>query len=208
MCVGATLPTSRRAEHHMGMPASVRRRWTRADVLGLMEATPFHWPRYEVVDGELLVTPAPGIDHQLAIGELFVLLKAYVEEMGIGHVLFSPSDVELKRGGLVQPDLYVMSREETIRARRANKARRLLLAVEVLSPGSERADRGRKRELYQARVPCYWLFDLEARHVEVWLPGRPRPTIAVDRLEWHPAGASRPFELDLRRYFAKVAGQD
>jgi len=147
------------------------------------------------------------MEHQFAVGELHVLRKQYVEEMGIGHVLMSPSDVELKRGVLVQPDLYVISPAETLRARRRNKASALLLAVEVLSPGSERVDRGRKRELYQAHVPAYWLIDVYTRRPEVWLPRRARPTVVADRLEWHPAGASSSFVLDLPTYFAKVYGE-
>jgi len=172
-----------------------------------MEATPFHWPRYEVVDGELLVTPAPGGLYAFAVDELHASLHAYVEMTGIGHALTSPSDVELKRGVLVQPDLYVIPKAEAPRLRRDNKSRVLLLAIEILSPGSERVDRGRKRELYQAHVPAYWLIDVYERRAEVWQARRTRPTVVADRLEWQPAGASGPFVLDLTEYLAKVYGE-
>ncbi len=119
----------------MGMPATVRRRWTRADVLGLMEATPFHWPRYEVVDGELLVTPAPGGLYAFAVDELHASLHAYVEMTGIGHALTSPSDVELKRGVLVQPDLYVIPKAEAPRLRRDNKCESVRRGVIQMTSG-------------------------------------------------------------------------
>jgi len=85
--------------------------------------------------------------------------------------------------------------------------RQLILAAEVLSPSSKLADRGRKRLLYQRTVPLYWIVDLDARVFEAWRPGDVRPTIVRDRLEWHPAGASVTFTLDLPAYFARVFGE-
>jgi len=191
----------------MSMPAkhSKRsRRWTRSDVLALMEANPLHTPRYEVVRGELLVTPSPTWLHQKAVFELAMALSAYCDDTGIGETTISPSDVDLERGGLVQPDVYVVPRSEGLRLRRENTARVLLLAAEVSSPGSERGDRGAKRELYQATVPVYWLADLHHRSVEQWLLGREGSTIERDRLVWHPAGADHGFVLDLQQFFKTV----
>ena len=91
--------------------------------------------------------------------------------------------------------------------RTVSTGRRLLLAAEVLSPSSQRGDRGKKRLLYQRRVPLYWLVNLDGRVVESWHPDSLEPTIVRDRLEWHPAGASAPFALDLPAYFARVFGE-
>jgi Uma2 family endonuclease len=66
--------------------------------------------------------------------------------------------------------------------------RDLMLAVEVLSPSSARADRFTKRRLYQAqKVPLYWVVDADAASVEVWTPEQMLPV--QERLEWQPAGA-------------------
>jgi Uma2 family endonuclease len=191
----------------MGMPATRQRRWTRAEVLELIERNPLQTPIYEVVDGELLVSPSPRPIHQIAVTWLLFALMTYCEQTGIGEGLTSPSDTELEPDTLVHPDVYVVPRNEGMLMRTVNTGRRLLLAAEVLSPSSQRADRGRKRLLYQRTVPLYWIVDLDARAVESWLPDSSEPTILRDRLEWHPSGAASPFTLDLSAYFARVFGE-
>ena len=71
--------------------------------------------------------------------------------------------------------------------------RHLLLAVEVLSPSSTRADRFTKRRLYQEqRVPVYWAVEGDERWVEVWVPDAELPIVERERLAWHPQPAARP----------------
>src|SRR5687767_13920669 len=86
--------------------------------------------------------------------------------------------------------------------------REALLAIEVVSPSSGRHDRVRKRPMYQRHVAEYWIVDLDAKFVERWLSAHERPEVLSDILEWHPAGASEPFRLDLVSYFANVFGDE
>jgi Uma2 family endonuclease len=190
----------------MRMPASARHRWTRAEVVALIDALPGSTPRYELVDGELLVTPSPSGLHQAGVFELAKSLNEYLRRTGVGEAFLSPFDVELDPGSLVQPDVFVVPNDEAARIRRESPARRLLLAAEVLSPGSARADRGEKREMYQRHVPEYWIIDLEAELFERWRPGESRPEVLRVSLEWHPAGAAEPFVLEVPPWFARVAG--
>ena len=190
----------------MAMPAPARRTWTRAEVLALIDANPLHSPRYELVDGELLVTPSPTGSHQWAVRELFVSLNEFVQKAGIGVVFFSPFDVELEPETVTQPDLFVVRMDEAIRLRAEMPARDLFLAVEVLSPSSGRYDRGRKRSLYQRTIPEYWIVDLGSRLVERWLPNDDRPEILLKTLTWQPASAEFVFELELEPFFARVLG--
>jgi Uma2 family endonuclease len=136
----------------------------------MVRALPDDGNRYEVVHGELLVTPALRSWHQEVIGRLYVQLRGYLERERVGHALFSPADISLSDDTLVQPDLFVVPLEEA-RTLDWRQFRHLLLVVEVLSPSSTRADRFAKRRWYQEiRVPVYWIVDGDERQVEVWTP--------------------------------------
>jgi Uma2 family endonuclease len=192
------------AEHIMAMPAVPGRRWSVREVRQLIEEAPLATPRYELVDGQLLVTPSPAALHQGAVAFLLTMLVPYVRKHLIGAAYTSPFDVELEPESLVQPDVFVAPRQEARRMITEMPARTLLLAVEVISPSSARHDRVTKRALYQRHVPEYWVIDLNARLVERWIPNDDRPEIIVDTLVWAPAGASEPFTLELPGYFADV----
>ena len=190
----------------MGMPATQDRRWTAAEVRQLIADNPLHTPRYELVDGELLVTPSPARRHQTAARVFFRALDPYVLRNGLGLTLWSPSDVELEEESVLQPDLFVEPPEEA--RRRTFPLRALVLAVEILSPTSARHDRGRKRLYYQRNgVPEYWIVDLDARLVERWRPGDDRPEVATETLEWRPAEVSEPLVIDLQAAFTEALGE-
>lgn len=160
--------------------------------------------RYEVVHGELLVTPAPRFDHQLLVSRLALALGGYLEREPVGIVLTSPADISWGRDVLVQPDVFVVSREEA-KGRDWSRIRTLLLVIEVLSPGTARADRFTKRRRYQeASIPLYWIVDGEGQRVEVWTPAAEVPVIETERVTWHPAGASEAFTLELAGVFRAV----
>ena len=189
----------------MAMPAETARRWTAREVRELIAAAPLATPRYELVDGELLVTPGPGIFHQRAVVTLIVALARYLETERVAHVIPSPSDVELEPDFITQPDIFVVPMDEWRRVATMDPPiRELLLAVEVLSPSSSRHDRVRKRPLYQRHVPDYWIVDLDARLIERWTPGDDRSELLTEALSWHPTGAVTPFSLDIPAYFASV----
>lgn len=192
----------------MAMPAAERRRWTLREVRDLIAANPLVTPRYELVDGELIVTPSPRPVHQIAVRELMLALHGYLRREHVGEVLGSPSDVELEPESTVQPDVYVMAPEEFARIRREPIVRKLLLAIEVLSTASAGGDRGSKRLLYQRHVSEYWIVDLDARLIERWRPGDVRPEILREALEWRPAGSTSALSLDLPAFFAIVLGDE
>ncbi len=194
----------------MGMPAYARR-WTAAEVRELTVETR-HWPRYELIDGELLVTPAPRPVHQIAVSELLRRLADYVDAERIGMTLTSPADLELEAGTVTQPDVFVVpsaySRDDSP-LREWSQVRGLLLAVEIVSPNSVHYDRVTKRTFFQrVGVPEYWVVDLDARAVERWRPEERAPEVLRERLEWRPAGSAAPLLLDLTALFAKVCGED
>lgn len=187
----------------MGMPQAAEF-WTPDRV----RALPDDGCRYEVVAGELLVTPAPSLSHQEAVRLLIRTLGDYVGRTGVGYATISPADIEPEEGALVQPDLFVAPLLEGRRPTAWTDIRRLVLAVEIISPSTARADRTIKRRLYQrARVPEYWIVDLEARLVERWRPDDDRPEVLTDSLRWQPDPAVEPLVVDLPAFFTQVLGE-
>lgn len=190
----------------MVMPASARR-WT-ADEVREMQNESRPWPRFELIDGELLVTPSPRPLHQLAVGTLYLALHPYVHRQAVGEVLFSPADIELAPGTIVQPDVFVMPLIEGRFPLDWRATKSLLPATEVLSPSTTRADRIVKRRLFaHAGVAEYWVIDLDDRVVERTFAGEERPEILERMLVWNPAGVSEPLVLDLAAFFAAVHGE-
>ena len=187
----------------MGMPQSTTS-WTAE----MVRALPDDGNRYEVVDGELLVTPAPSTLHQRAVVELVVLLGQHARAVGLGEALVSPADIELDPRGMVQPDVFVQGLVGGRPALAWNAGAPLLLVVEVLSPGTARADRATKRRRYQrAGIPEYWITDLDARVIERWRPVDRRPEVLAESIEWRPALSREPLTIALRPLFGRIHGE-
>lgn len=130
----------------MLMPDTARR-YTVDEVL----AFPDDGNRYELVDGELLVTPAPAQPHEIVLIRLSAQVYQYLDPLADGaQVFFSRGDVIWGPEEYVQPDLFVVPRNEVTGNWR--DCQHLLLAVEVVSPSSARGDRFKKRSLYQSRA--------------------------------------------------------
>jgi Uma2 family endonuclease len=188
--------------------AAIRRRWTSAQVRALIEQSERHWPRYELLDGELLVTPAPGGIHQLAVSAIGFLLQKYMEQERIGIVLTSPADLQLQPESIVQPDVFVVPRHEGVdREDKFTWAEitALLLVVEVISPSSIRTDRIDKRDYYMTSpVDEYWVVDVDAQLIERWRRGRETPDAGRSGFEWAPAGARTPLRVDARALFDQI----
>lgn len=190
----------------MAMPAMDSRRWTAREVRDLIDKTELATPRYELVDGELLVTPSPHFVHQRAVTDILILLGGYLRAHPVGVAVSSPSDVELEPEFISQPDVFVVPIDEAIRFREGGKmpVRDLILAIEVISPSSGRHDRVKKRPKYQRHVPEYWIVDNDARIIERWTPNDTRPEVIASQLVWAPKGAAEPFILDVERYFGEL----
>jgi Uma2 family endonuclease len=180
---------------------NLRRNWTVADLADL----PNDGNRYEVLDGDLYVTPAPSLHHQAAVFLLARLLADYLQNERIGFVVIAPADVTFSPRRGVQPDLFVIPPHHGRYPARFEDVGHLLLAAEVVSPSSGRADRVSKRTVYREEgVEVYWVVDLDARTFERSVPAQPAVDVLAERLEWHPPGASRPLALDIEEYFRRV----
>ncbi|MBI3636139.1 MAG: Uma2 family endonuclease [Candidatus Rokubacteria bacterium] len=133
-------------------------------------ALPNDGKRYEIHDGELSVTPAPGTRHQRVIGALFAGLRAHVIAHGLGEVFVSPFDVILSNSTIVQPDITFVAAERSRIVSERGLEEAPTLAVEILSPSTAHIDRSTKLQLYaRYAVPYYWIVDPEARSMEIYV---------------------------------------
>lgn len=184
----------------MGMPATAL--WT----VDQLWTVPDDGQRREIIDGELFVSPSPVWSHQYVVDELARAIHAYLRRYRIAKVLTAPADVVFGPRTLVQPDILVVPLVDGRPPGDYREAGRLLVAVEVLSPGTARRDRGAKRLLYQREnVAEYWIVDPDARLIERWRPADERPEVLSDRLTWKPSSAAEPFLLDVQEFFASAA---
>jgi Uma2 family endonuclease len=169
----------------------------------MVYALPEDGKRYEVLDGELVVTPAPSWGHQSVVARLWRLLDDHVRAYALGYAYLAPADIEFSPRRLLQPDLFVVPpTADGKRAHAWGEVRRLLLAVEVLSPSTARVDRVRKRALYlEEGVPEYWIVDPDGRCVERWRSGDARPEVVDERLVWAPVDGVAPLDIDLQVLF-------
>lgn len=131
-------------------------------------ALPDDGKRYEILDGELVVTPAPSRKHQRVVLRLAALLDTHVTAHNLGEVDIAPFDVILSDPNVVQPDIIFVATDRLPSFSDRGFDGAPTLAVEVLSPSTARVDRHRKLEIYaRHRVPWYWIADPEARTIDV-----------------------------------------
>jgi Uma2 family endonuclease len=143
-------------------------------------ALPDDGRRYEVHDGELLVTPTPSPQHQRCAASLFRVLDTHVRAHGLGEVLFAPLDVILSDTTIVQPDLVYLATDCLAAISRRGIEGPPTLVVEILSPSTTAIDRETKHRLYaRHRVPFYWIVDPDARLIHAYRLDEDWYTLAV-----------------------------
>ena len=179
-----------------------RTRWTYAEFARLPSEG---GTRYEIIDDELYVTPAPSRMHQRIVTDLVVLLGDFVRSNELGELFVSPFDVLFAEGDYVEPDLVFVSRDRIglLSDRGVEGAPDLL--IEVLSPSTAARDRGIKLQRYRHfGVAEYWIVDPESRTMEVWKLGEGADPIALsaaDRLRWAPVLGGPTLEVLLEALF-------
>lgn len=152
----------------MNQIADERLRWTTAD----LELLPDNGNRYEIVDGELFVTRAPGWGHQKVCGNISRELNLWSQQTNLGEAVSTPGIIFTDADNVI-PDVVWASKERL--AALLDDAEHLIgapeLVVEVLSPGeaNERRDREVKLKLYAAQgVREYWIADRRLQQIQVY----------------------------------------
>lgn len=175
--------------------ATVVKRWTLEEVHSL----PDDGNKYELVRGELFVTPPPTDPHETICARLARHLDPYVEAHGLGLV-YRPRAVMRYDGSEVEPDLMVRQPQPPDGAT-WDAAPIPILVVEILSPSTRRRDQVQKRSLYMdAGVAEYWLVDPERRTITSVQQGRD-DVVSGEEMHWRPVAALPPLTFQVAPVF-------
>jgi|ERR1041385_1508118 Uma2 family endonuclease len=165
-----------------------------------LERFPEDGNRYELLDGVLLVTPAPLPPHQVVVSRMQAELVRYAQTPGRAHVV-GPGALEIAPKTHLEPDILVFPSDQPLN-RKWSAIRRWWLAVEVFSESSVIYDREFKRNAYLAMgVPEVWLVDWIEEVVLVSRRGEPVDAPCTGILTWQPPEMERPLRIELPGVF-------
>ena len=146
------------------MSTSAKTQHTRAEYADLPEGTP-----YQLIDGELILSPSPTPEHQQFVLTLAVALRSFVHERGRGTVYVAPLDVYLSEIEVYQPDLLFIAADRRGIVTDEGIEGAPDLVVEVLSPSTAYHDLTKKKRVYEeSGVKEYWVVDPEDQTVTVY----------------------------------------
>jgi Uma2 family endonuclease len=175
--------------------ATATKRWT----LDELHSLPDDGNKYELINGELFVTPPPTEEHETIVARLSRILDPYVAKHDLGLV-YRPRAVVRTRGSEVEPDLMVR-RPQGRRKAQWEDAPIPILIVEVLSSYTRRRDLVQKRDHYMdVGVPEYWIVDPDNQAVRQIRRGL-ADEVTRDQLSWSPAGVAEALVLDVAGLF-------
>jgi len=174
--------------------AETARAWTLDDLYAL----PDDGNKYELIRGELFVTPAPTLEHESILARLTRILDPYVAAHNLGLIFRARAALRFK-GSEAEPDLMV--RRPTAADQTWETAPPPSLLVEVLSPSTRRRDRKEKRDFYlDAGVAEYWIVDPEAKAITAIRRGEP-DTLNRETVRWWPQGVAEPLDVVFTELF-------
>ncbi len=183
------------------LPAPAGAVWTFSDLYRL----PDDGRRYEVLHGELLVSPPPSFGHQNAVTALVVAISNWCTQHTKWSVV-GPGGFCVSETTWLEPDVAVfpVSRSAELTWQNAPVP---VLVVEVLSPSTRNRDRHRKRAAYLAHgVGEVWLLDMQERTVERWTSASEFPELHREEITWTPVTSAPPLHITNDALFGASAG--
>lgn len=179
--------------------------WT----VDMLDELPDDGNRYEIIDGELFVSPAPSDVHQLVVGALYSRLRAYLRPSRVARAMAAPSDVRRddRRRNRVQPDVFAVRLTDGERPAYPFEQKDLLLVAEVESPSNREYDFQTKRTLYLSNgVGEYWIVSAETRTFTRWRSLVGPGEVLSNVIEWRPAGMPKTLTIDIPEFFEDALG--
>jgi Uma2 family endonuclease len=184
----------------LARPFPDRTRWTVAD----LDALPDDGNRYEILHGELLVTPPPSSAHQGIAMRLTVLLGLWCRA-NTGWMVLAPAGVHVSDSNWFEPDVAVYPEPEYTR-RPWRELSPPLLVVEIVSASTQVRDREGKRPAYLAHgVKEVWLIDDDARSMERWTLAAEFPELYSDAITWNPDPAAPALMITANELFGAAS---
>ena len=127
---------------------------------------------YELIEGEILMTPSPGFTHQKTVMNLSAILHDFVKRNSLGIVLTAPMDLYVDEVNVLQPDIIFVSREKSYIIEENRINRNPDLVIEITSPSTGTRDREIKKKIYaNAEIKEYWIVDTAKKEIEVYVAG-------------------------------------
>ncbi|MGH8019664.1 MAG: Uma2 family endonuclease [Opitutaceae bacterium] len=148
-------------------------------------ALPDDGPRYQLVEGELIMAPAPNTFHQIVQANLLHLLKAHLFQHPLGTVLGAPCDVYLDDHNVYQPDVLYVAKEHAGRIHDDGIYGAPDLVIEILSPSSAALDRRKRDHFARAGTIEFWQIDPALRQIQrfVFAENPAKPVALIDEPE-------------------------
>ena len=161
--------------------------------------------RKEIIEGELFMSPAPSIKHQLILRNLFRVLDNFIMEHNLGEIFFAPCDVIFSNINIMQPDILFISNENSKILTALNIKGAPDLIIEILSPSTIENDRIYKKLVYEKfGVKEYWIVDPQEEMIEVWALKGANFQLhkKATKTQKFKSNLLEDFELDLLRVFS------
>jgi len=183
----------------MAIAIPKKKKYTYEDYVKLPEGAP-----YQLIGGELIMTPAPTPYHQIVSRKIMSLLIQYVEKNNLGEILYSPIDVYFSEEDVFQPDIIFISKERLNIIGETKIEGAPDLIIEILSPSTAYYDLGRKYEVYEKNgVKEYWIVHPERKSIEIYQNQEGQFKLIQMAKEKDTVNSSlfKDFELNLERIF-------
>ena len=183
----------------MAIAIPKKKKYTYEDYAKLPEGAP-----YQLIGGELIMTPALTPYHQIVSRKIMSLLIQYVEKNNLGEILYSPIDVYFSEEDVFQPDIIFISKERLNIIGETKIEGAPDLIIEILSPPTAYYDLGRKYEVYEKNgVKEYWIVHPERKSIEIYQNQEGQFKLIQMAKEKDTVNSSlfKDFELNLERIF-------
>jgi len=126
--------------------------------------------RYQIIEGELIMSPAPFTKHQRIVRKIIFALLKFIEEEQTGELFFAPTDLVLNNSNVVQPDILFILNENLNIITEKNIKGVPDLIIEIISPATGYYDLSGKKDLYEKfGVQEYWIVDPMKQRIDIYL---------------------------------------